>query len=216
MKDKPLQEKIKSLLFWTLIFFILYIIVAYLLDSLWLQNTIGFQKAYEIIKDGLSITAAFLAPASAFLLFSNWREQYNAQFIDKTLIDLMIQLKDMDILLNRKGYDLNDNAFNNILKSTNEIRFELEHIKLVLKIYPNYISEEFINDIIQFKDLSKEIDDLIAILSRMNQENSRDTDDNRFFASFNGKNQKLDELSEVKKKLEDKITAIRLILLNKT
>ncbi|MFX9336519.1 hypothetical protein ABTO32_18460, partial [Acinetobacter baumannii] len=79
-----------------------------------------------------------------------------------------------------------------------------------------YISEEFINDITQFKDLSKEIDDLIAILSRMNQENSRDTDDNRFFASFNGKNQKLKELSKVKENLEDKITNIRLILLNKT
>lgn len=217
MKDKTLQEKIKDLLFWTVVFFILYMIVAYLLESSWLKEILKLDNLYEILKDGLTISAAFLAPASAFLLFSNWREQYNAQFIDKTLIDLMIQLKDMNILLNRKGYDLKDNLFNNILKSTYEIRFDLDYTETVLKIYPKYIDEDFIENIKQFKEISKVLDDLIADISRSNQENRQyKIADDDFFDLTKRRSEKLEELTAIKTYLDDKITAIRLLLLNKT
>lgn len=217
MKDKTLQEKIKDLLFWTVVFFILYMIIAYLLESSWLKEIRKLENLYEILKDGLTISAAFLAPASAFLLFSNWREQYNAQFIDKTLIDLMIQLKDMNILLNRKGYDLKDNLFNNILKSTYEIRFDLDYTETVLKIYPKYIDEDFIENIKQFKEISKVLDDLIADISRSNQENRQyKILDNDFFDLTKRRSEKLKELTDTKTILDDKITAIRLLLLNKT
>lgn len=212
MKDTSLEEKIKNLVFWTIIFFVIYLLVAYLLNSLWLKNTIKFKDIYDILKDGLTITAAFLAPASAFLLFSNWREQYNAQFIDKTLIDLIIQLKDMDILLNRKGYDLNDNLFDNIRRSTYEIRFELEHTKTVLKIYPKYISNNFINDITKFKSIAIDLDTIINQLSLTKKDSIKDD----FDELYDLKNQKLRELSKIKDKLNDQITDIRLILLNKT
>ncbi|MBU3083155.1 hypothetical protein [Acinetobacter seifertii] len=212
MKDTSLEEKIKNLVFWTIIFFVIYLLVAYLLNSLWLKNTIKFKDIYDIFKDGLTITAAFLAPASAFLLFSNWREQYNAQFIDKTLIDLIIQLKDMEILLNRKEYNKNDNLFDNIRRSTYEIRFELKHTKTVLKIYPKYINTNFIEHIDKFEKISKEIDDLIDILS----DKRKYQKDSEYFEYRSSKEQKLQELSDIKTTLENKITDIRLILLNKT
>ena len=198
----------------TIIFFFAYMFAALLLNSSFLENYINFKDIYDILKDGMTITAAFLAPASAFLLFSNWREQYNAQFIDKSLINLMVILKDMEILLNRKGYELNDNAFNNIQKSTSELRFELEHNIVLLKIYPKYINEIFMENITEFKNLSLHLDNKILQLSRL------DTQDQ--FNSLSRlklsdeKSKKLQELSDIKATLENKITDIRLILLNKT
>ncbi|MBJ8482622.1 hypothetical protein [Acinetobacter vivianii] len=74
-----LEDKIKDIVFWTIVFFILYTILGFLLETNWLSKTISLPKINEILKDSLTITATFLAPVAAFVLFSDWREQHNKQ-----------------------------------------------------------------------------------------------------------------------------------------
>ncbi|EPF6400510.1 hypothetical protein OPU61_001479 [Acinetobacter baumannii] len=76
MAIKNLEEKIEDISFWTIVFLIMYLIVGYLIKSEWLSKVLKFSEIYEILKDGLTITAAFLAPAAAFVLFSDWRLQH--------------------------------------------------------------------------------------------------------------------------------------------
>lgn len=171
---------------------------------------------YELLKDLLTINAAFLAPIVAFILFSDWREQYNIQVIDKYLIDLMIQLKDMEILLNRKSSNPDDNLFNNILKSTFEIRFELKHIILILNIYHDYIDKDFLKKIESFEELSLKIDDIICEQLRKKEEKKIGDDERPMIELIDDKAKKLNELVDIKKFLEAKIREIRLSLLNKS
>lgn len=76
MAKKTLEEKIKDVAFWTVIFLVLYLILGYLLQSLWLSKPLMLDELYDLIKDGFSLTAALLAPAAAFVLFSDWRIQH--------------------------------------------------------------------------------------------------------------------------------------------
>lgn len=79
MGTKTLKEKIFDIAFWTVYFFCAFLIVGYLINSGFLKVVPAKDKIYEILKDALSISAAFLAPVAAFVLFSDWREQHNKQ-----------------------------------------------------------------------------------------------------------------------------------------
>lgn len=79
MLKRTLSQKIKDVVFYSLVFFILYTIIAYLLETNWLSKTIDLPKINGILKDSLTLTAAFLAPGAAFILFTDWREQHNKQ-----------------------------------------------------------------------------------------------------------------------------------------
>ncbi|AOM87228.1 hypothetical protein [Acinetobacter baumannii] len=79
MFKRTLSQKIKDVVFYSLVFFILYTIIAYLLETNWLSKTIDLPKINGILKDSLTLTAAFLAPGAAFILFTDWREQHNKQ-----------------------------------------------------------------------------------------------------------------------------------------
>lgn len=79
MFKRTLSQKIKDVVFYSLVFFILYTIIAYLLETKWLSSTIDLPKLNGILKDSLTLTAAFLAPGAAFILFTDWREQHNKQ-----------------------------------------------------------------------------------------------------------------------------------------
>ncbi|CAM9316175.1 hypothetical protein [Acinetobacter bereziniae] len=78
MGTKTLKEKIFDIAFWTVYFFCAFLIVGYLINSGFLKVVPAKDKIYEILKDALSISAAFLAPVAAFVLFSDWREQHRA------------------------------------------------------------------------------------------------------------------------------------------
>ncbi|WP_227551787.1 hypothetical protein [Acinetobacter baumannii] len=79
MLKRSLNQKMKDIAFYAIVFFVLYSIVAYLLESKWLSEVIVLPKINGILKDGLTMTAAFLAPGAAFILFTDWREQHNKQ-----------------------------------------------------------------------------------------------------------------------------------------
>ncbi|MFV5343567.1 hypothetical protein VXQ28_08590 [Acinetobacter oleivorans] len=71
MVKKSLNQKMKDVVFYAIVFFVLYTIVAYLLESKWLSEIIGLPKINGILKDSLTMTAAFLAPGAAFILFTD-------------------------------------------------------------------------------------------------------------------------------------------------
>ncbi len=74
MVKRTLEEKIVQVGIWALI-----LSVAYFAFGAWLKSdgpNFDSAKAYDLLKDTLTLTATFLAPVAAFVLFSDWREQH--------------------------------------------------------------------------------------------------------------------------------------------
>lgn len=103
MAKKTLKEKIDDVAFWTVIFLILYLIIGYLLESLWLSKPLKLDELYELLKDGFSITAAFLAPVAAFILFSDWREQHNKQVRNEFALKVFTQFEALEKEIHEAG-----------------------------------------------------------------------------------------------------------------
>lgn len=68
--------KIKLTIGWVGFFSLLYFLVAVWLES----DGVHFNRklTYQLLKDTLTLTAAFFAPIAALVLFSDWREQHKA------------------------------------------------------------------------------------------------------------------------------------------
>ena len=87
MKKKTLKEKINRVCWWAAGLTILYFIVGAFLKSD--GPKFDPNKTYELIRDTLTLTAAFLAPVAAFVLFSDWREEHKV----KSLFELLDSVK---------------------------------------------------------------------------------------------------------------------------
>lgn len=74
MTKKTLEEKIELVWIWALILSVVYFAIgAYLKSD---GPKFDPSKTYELLKDTLTITASFLAPVAAFVLFSDWRLEH--------------------------------------------------------------------------------------------------------------------------------------------
>ena len=78
MKKKTLEEKIKQVGFWTFGGIFWYLVIAFFLKSNYPIYDYDFNRsiAYDVIKDALTLAAAFLAPVAAFVLFIDWKAQH--------------------------------------------------------------------------------------------------------------------------------------------
>ena len=78
MKKKTLEEKIKRVGFWTFGGVFWYLVIAFFLKSNYpiYEYNLDRSAAYDIIKDALTLAAAFLAPVAAFVLFIDWKIQH--------------------------------------------------------------------------------------------------------------------------------------------
>ncbi|ENX41542.1 hypothetical protein [Acinetobacter sp. NIPH 2100] len=104
MIKKSLEDKIKDIAFWTIVFFILYTILGFLLETKWLSEIISLPKINEILKDSLTITATFLAPVAAFVLFSDWREQHNKQVRNEFGLKVFSQFEKFSKEIDHAGF----------------------------------------------------------------------------------------------------------------
>lgn len=86
---KTLKEKINDVVFWICAGGAIYLIVAFLMKTDWLSSPKKLSELYEIIRDTLTLMAYFLAPAAAFTLFNDWREEHKV----KSIISLIDELK---------------------------------------------------------------------------------------------------------------------------
>ncbi|EMT0931073.1 hypothetical protein ABT260_003050 [Acinetobacter baumannii] len=94
MTKKSLNDKFKNIGFWTFAGVFWYLVIAFFLKSKYPIFNFIFNPdtAYEVLKDALTLAAAFLAPVAAFILFSNWREQYIEIEVEKDGIELYERL----------------------------------------------------------------------------------------------------------------------------
>lgn len=87
MKKKTLKEKINRVCWWAAGLTVLYFIVGAFLKSD--GSKFDPAKTYDLIKDTLTLTAAFLAPVAAFVLFTDWRHEHAI----KSLFSLVDEIK---------------------------------------------------------------------------------------------------------------------------
>lgn len=135
MVQKSLKADVFNIAFWTVYFFCGYLIVGYLIDSNFLKEIPSKKEIYEIFKDSLSITAAFLAPVAAFVLFSDWKEQFfhtkivnDAQKIYDEIDNCLRTFTKLERLLQKES--LEENKFQTVIKYRDEFRNMEYAIKL--------------------------------------------------------------------------------------
>ncbi|HBN5965815.1 TPA: hypothetical protein L3H12_002548 [Acinetobacter baumannii] len=110
MAKKSINEKIKNVGKWSICGVIGYLILAFILKSKYPISHYGFNQdnAYDVIKEALTLAAAFLAPIAAFLLFSDWREQHNKQVRNEFALKVFNQFENFSTKINQAGYTLLD------------------------------------------------------------------------------------------------------------
>jgi len=109
MNKKTLEQKIKLVGFWTFGGVFWYLVIAFFLKSNYpiYEYNLDRSKAYEIIKDALTLAASFLAPVAAFVLFTDWREQHAAIKNERISEDIKKQIMQIKGYLNL-GTDYDD------------------------------------------------------------------------------------------------------------
>lgn len=77
MAKKNLKHQIEQVSFWFVSGVFWYLVIAFFLKSKYPINEYVFNPAtaYDVVKDALTLAAAFLAPVMAFVIFSDWRDQ---------------------------------------------------------------------------------------------------------------------------------------------
>ncbi|MDC5279681.1 hypothetical protein OHW77_05700 [Acinetobacter baumannii] len=101
MAKKELKDKIKIVGFWTFGGVFWYLVISFFLLSEYpIQDFIfDHKKAYEVLKDALTIAAAFLAPVAAFILFDDWRTQHKEVKIEKDIEQIIQNIKSAKLKL---------------------------------------------------------------------------------------------------------------------
>lgn len=90
MARRKLKDKVELSIFWMGLFCLTYLIFGFILKSDLTKPT-DSSIFYEVLKDALTITAAFLAPIAAFILFSDWRVEHKI----KNTLQLLDDLKNL-------------------------------------------------------------------------------------------------------------------------
>ena len=129
MKKKTLKEKINRVCWWAAGLTVLYFIVGAILKS----DGPKFDpaKTYDLIKDTLTLTATFLAPVAAFVLFSDWREQHEDVALESDSTNVFNKLNEVKDKLLETHFAIDDDEFNveHINEILNEITREIKNIR---------------------------------------------------------------------------------------
>lgn len=141
MKD-DLKEKINKVFRWTLGLTILY----FLVGAWFISDGPRFDpvKTYGLLKDTLTLTAAFLAPVAAFVLFSDWRKQHreklkeelsekvinNFDYAHSLCFMLKMSIDHEDSYLNNANKEKISEAFQEVSITLTEARNNLKRLKI--------------------------------------------------------------------------------------
>lgn len=140
MVKKTLGERIKQVGFWTFGGVFWYLVIAFFLKSNYpiYEYNLDRSTAYEVIKDALTLAAAFLAPVAAFILFSDWSEEHIKKENEKLGIDIydsvergLLNLK-MLYLAIRVEDNYNSTKENSIQQKLNDNEQHLLELRLLL------------------------------------------------------------------------------------
>lgn len=97
MADKDLKDKIKIIGFWTFGGVFWYLVISFFLLSDYPIQNFDFdnKKAYEVLKDALTIAAAFLAPVAAFVLFDDWRTSHRLKINESETLEILKKVRNI-------------------------------------------------------------------------------------------------------------------------
>lgn len=104
MAKRTLEEKIKLVWIWALILSVVYFAIGAYLKSDGLK--FDPSKTYDILKDTLTLTATFLAPVAAFVLFSDWRKQHRAISNENVVNTTLTEIKGLQNKVNNAALNL--------------------------------------------------------------------------------------------------------------
>jgi hypothetical protein len=163
MAKKELKDKIELTIFWLGLFCLTYLIFGFILKSD-LTKPIDSSIFYEVLKDSLTITASFLAPIAAFILFSDWRVEHRLK-INEDLSKAVIKETQYLIsetfnvfwkLLNINF--LNKQNLESYISLVAELNEKASEIKISLKDFYNLdLDDEFIKSIEQILKIMEEV-----------------------------------------------------------
>ncbi|HHP4688585.1 hypothetical protein [Acinetobacter baumannii] len=109
MPETELKRKIKIVGFWTFGGIFWYLVISFFLLSNYPLHNFSFnnQKAYEVLKDALSIAAAFLAPVAAFVLFDDWRTSHRLKNNESEVLNILKKIRNIPYKVKDLAEDIN-------------------------------------------------------------------------------------------------------------
>jgi len=182
MKNQKFKEKINKICKWTLVFMGVYLIVgAFLLR---LGTNFDPNKAYDLIKDALTISASFLAPVAAIVLFNDWREEHRVKSLSLSL-DLInskaIEIEELvfdclEFILKDEKIDHIEIIFTKPLNQLSLLYREIRTEKNIEKFL--YLVSSLHTEIRYFNRLSIEMNENLEIVKKFEELNkTKDIDD---------------------------------------
>ena len=122
-----------------------------MLQTEWLDKRLDLKRTYELLKDGLTITASFLAPVAALVVFNDWRETH-ARINNEKLSSEVIEIFQEMNFITTKGY--NEYANDKVLNKSDG-----EKISILLK--------DLISKVSRINNIDQEAQDFKALAYTM-------------------------------------------------
>lgn len=110
MKGKTLEQKISLALFGTVVFFAILFALGVFLKTELLSKCPTANEVYEIGRDSLTLTAYFLAPLTALLLFSDWRLEHVEKSREQQGRAIYNLVKQVDSILGELELEVEDES----------------------------------------------------------------------------------------------------------
>ncbi|MEV8215782.1 hypothetical protein [Leifsonia sp. NPDC077715] len=146
MGKKELKDKIELTIFWLGLFCLSYLILGIILKSD-LTSPLDSSIFYEVFRDSLTLTAYFLAPIAALILFTDWREQHASINNEKNSKEILDVATNLLPYINTYYLEIqNDEQFFKFREQYFTLYFDLKRKKLLINSIDSK-SEEFVNNI---------------------------------------------------------------------
>ncbi|WP_368577739.1 hypothetical protein [Acinetobacter pittii] len=132
MDSTELYKKLKKVSIYIFSFFFWYLVIAFFLKSDYPIHNYTFNRkdAYEILRDGLTLSAYFLAPAVGLVLVSDWR----AQHVELKIERLSEEIWALNRRIVRKLYELQPTLVTGrttIYKAEkNNLKYDIDEVKV--------------------------------------------------------------------------------------
>lgn len=167
MESKELQKKLEKVCMYIFSFFFWYLVIAFFLNSDYpiYEQTFNRKDAYEVIRDALTLSAYFLAPAIAYTLFSDWREQHKIINNEKVSVEIKETCSQIYPLLSKRASSLQ-----NIDEFHKE---QMKFISLLLKLKGNLEKIYICND--DVKEYVSDLENALKALDVIAQEREIET-----------------------------------------
>lgn len=219
MANKNLKEKISRTKNTFIIGTLAYIVLGLLLLNDYSYDAhFDPKKIYDVFKDGLTLSAAFLAPVAAFVLYGEWRASHRMIKNEQLIESLHIDIRDLNYKLSALVFDLTHQRkqneedvmaiYKSDLKNLNEKQFRvLSEIERIKSKFDNQdffnLAKEYLN---QCYFLIKDAEKFVACNSEYNNTKTIESLGDR----LNAYNKLMESRTEFELNAYDSVVSIRV------